>query len=677
MFTTAAAITALCIVLVIAGRIVGVLQPLELLLYDAALKARPPHPVDERVVVVTETEQDLRRYGHPLPDRVLAQAIARLAAAEARTIGIDKYRDVPVPPGGDELGSALGRHRQVIWIMKASTSKEEGVLPPAPLKGTLRAGFNDVVTDPGGVVRRGIIYLEDRNGDTLYSFPLLLAANYVGRADPMLDRAPEREGWVRVGKTTVPALEAHDGGYAGVDAAGYQYLLDYRGMPGMFRRFTLGDLLEHRIDPAAIKGRMVLLGSSAESLGDVVQTPFGPPAGIGAQLTGVELQAQAASQMLRLALGESRPIAVLPGFWEMLAIAAWGILGALLAWRTPGFVAFVAFLAVGASACLAAAVTAISLDWWFPPGAAVLSLLLCGGTAAGQRAIVERRLREGLMRIFSTHVSKEIADTLWRERETLLEKGRLRARQITATILFTDIRGFTPISERLGAANLFDWLNEYMDAMSASVTRHRGILQQYIGDGIMAVFGAPVVRSSRAEIAQDATNAVRCALDMGSEVERLNAGWERRGLPTIGIRAGINTGTVMSGSLGGTDRLEYSVIGDTVNAASRLESFGGNESIVASSCRVLISEMTRELVGSAFDVRCVGDVQLKGKAEKFRVYQVLEPAGHSGETRPCSPNLHLPEPGMTAAELDAKQKNALSHRGKALRRLIAKLKEGD
>lgn len=676
MFTTAAAITALCIVLVIAGRIVGVLQPLELLLYDAALKVRPPHPVDERVVVVTETEQDLRRYGHPLPDRVLAQAIARLAAAEARTIGIDKYRDVPVPPGEDELASALDRHRQVIWIMKASTSKEEGVLPPAPLEGTLRAGFNDVVTDPGGVIRRGLVYLEDRNGDTLYSFPLLLAANFVGRADPMLDRAPEREGWVRVGKTTVPALESHDGGYAGVDAAGYQYLLDYRGMPAMYRRFTLGDLLEHRIDPAAIKGRMVLLGSSAESLGDFVQTPFGPRAGIGAQLPGVELQAQAASQMLRFALGESRPIAVLPGFWEMLMIAACGILGALLAWRTPGFLAFVAFLALGASACLAAAITAISLDWWLPPGAAALSLLLCGGTAAGQRAIVERRLREGLMRIFSTHVSKEIADTLWRERETLLEKGRLRARQITATILFTDIRGFTPISERLGAASLFDWLNEYMDAMSASVTRHRGILQQYIGDGIMAVFGAPVVRSSRVEIAQDATNAVRCALDMGSEVERLNAGWERRGLPTIGIRAGINTGTVMSGSLGGADRLEYSVIGDTVNAASRLESFGGNDSIVASSCRVLISEMTRELVGSAFDVRCVGDVQLKGKAEKLRVYQVLRPAGHSGEARPCDPYFHLPEPGKTVAELDAEQKNPISHRGKVSSQPIATLKEG-
>ena len=119
---------------------------------------------------------------------------------------------------------------------------------------------------------------------------------------------------------------------------------------------------------------------------------------------------------------------------------------------------------------------------------------------------------------------------------------------------------------------------------------------------------------------------MRCgALGMGSELERLNARWERHGLPSITIRAGINTGPVISGSLGGSDRLEYSVIGDTVNTASRLESFGGNELIVPCACRVLISEATRELIGGAFESKSVGDVPLKGKAEKFRAYQVMGP----------------------------------------------------
>jgi adenylate cyclase len=124
---------------------------------------------------------------------------------------------------------------------------------------------------------------------------------------------------------------------------------------------------------------------------------------------------------------------------------------------------------------------------------------------------------------------------------------------------------------------------------------------------------------------------------MDAELERLNAEWARRGLPPIGIRAGVNTGPVMSGSLGGAGRLEYAVIGDTVNTASRLESFAGNDAVVASNCRVLISEATHQLIGDAFDVKYIGDVPLKGKAEKFRVFQVLGPAGANRVTMPGNP----------------------------------------
>lgn len=622
---SAAAITAGCILLVIACRMAGILQQFELLLYDATMRLRPSAVVDARIVVIAETEADLQRFGHPLSDRILAQAIEVLALAHAKVIGVDKYRDIPVQPGAEELASALARNQQVVWIMKASTPAETGVSAPASLRQTMRTGFNDLVTDPDGVLRRGVLYLEDKNGDALYSFPLLLAANYLGRSDPMLDRAPEREDWVRVGKTTVPALQPDNGGYAGVDTAGYQFLLDYRGMP--FSRYTLGELLDGHVDPAALRGRLVLLGSTAESLGDVVHTPLAHGGGRTAQTSGVELQAQVASQLLRFALGESRPIAALRGYGDLLLIVVWGVIGAWLAWRTPGFTSFAAFAAVGTFACLVAALAAISLDWWLPAAAPALAFLLCGGTAAGQRAMAERKLRDGLMRIFSTHVSREVADALWRERDILLEGKRLRSQQITATLLFTDIRGFTPISERLGPENLFGWLNEYMDAMAATIARHGGILKQYIGDGIMAVFGAPVVRSTREEMAQDAANAVRCALEMGVELERLNAEWAQRGLPPIGIRAGINTGPVMSGSLGGAGRLEYAVIGDTVNTASRLESFGGNEAVIVSDCRVLISDATRQLIGDAFVVKYIGDVPLKGKAEAFRVFQVLGPAG--------------------------------------------------
>ena len=619
----AAAITLACLALVMACRGFGLLQPLELLLYDATLRLRPTAPVDSRVVLILETEEDLQRFGHPLPDGVLAQLIERLAAARAKVIGIDKYRDLPVPPGTRELAASLARHQQVLWIMKASVDKGEGVLAPEPLRGTPRTGFNDLVADPGGSIRRGLVYLDDSGGNTLYAFSLLLAARYLGRTDPLIGPAPEREDWVRLGDSTVPALESWDGGYAGVDTSGYQYLLDYRGMPATFREFTLSDLIDGRVEAAAIEGKMVLFGASAVSLNDFFNTAFDKGGDAATRMPGVALQAHAASQLLRIALGESRPIGALPGIWGMALIALWAVAGALLASRTRGIVAFAAWSILGALACVALALIATSWGWWIPSAAPALGFLLCGGAVAGQRAITERRQRESLMRIFSTHVASEVADELWQERETLMHQGRLTSKQITASILFTDIRGFTPISEKLPVAELFQWLNEYMDAMAATVAKHGGYVRQYIGDGIMAVFGAPIARTTRDGLAQDASNAVRCALEMGAVLEPLNADWARRGLPPVGIRAGINTGPVMSGSLGGANRLEYAVIGDTVNTASRLESFPGNELVVDATCRVLVSEATRELIGAAFEVRYIGDVPMKGKAAKLPVHQVL------------------------------------------------------
>jgi adenylate cyclase len=632
----ATALTAACLALVMACHAFGLLQPVELLLYDATLKLRPATSIDSRVVLILETENDLKRFGHPLPDGVLAQMIERLAASGAKAIGVDKYRDIPVAPGTGTLAAALARHQQVVWIMKAPNEKGEGVLAPEALRGTSREGFNDLVADPDGSIRRGLVYLQDHDGNTYYAFPLLLAARFLGHTDPMITAAPEREDWVRLGKTTVPAIESWDGAYAGVDTSGYQYLLDYRGMPAKFQEFTLGDLLDGRVKPAALEGKMVIFGASAESLNDFFNSAFPWGDHPGTRLPGAVVQAHAASQLLRFALGESKPVSALSGKWGMVLIATWAIAGALLASRTRGILGFAAFSVLGILACLMFATIATSMGWWIPSATPALGFLLCGGAVAGERAVRESRHREAIMRIFSTHVSNEVADELWLERDTLLQHGRLTSKQLTATILFTDIRGFTPITEKLPVADLFQWLNEYMDAMTTAVGKHGGFVRQYIGDGVMAVFGAPIARTTREGLSRDATNAVRCALEMGTLLEQLNKGWALRGLPPIGIRAGINTGPMMSGSLGGASRLEYTLIGDAVNTASRLESFGGNELVTDVNCRVLIGEMTRDLIGDAFNVNYIGVITVKGKAVKLPVYQVLSVAEGKPEAAPAA-----------------------------------------
>jgi adenylate cyclase len=197
--------------------------------------------------------------------------------------------------------------------------------------------------------------------------------------------------------------------------------------------------------------------------------------------------------------------------------------------------------------------------------------------------------------------------------------------------MFADIRGFTSISEQLAPEVLFDWLNEYMEAISKIVSAHRGMINKYIGDAIMAVFGTPVPRTTEAEIAQDAMRATDCALAMWDALKTLNLDFARRGLPAAKIRVGIFTGSLIAGTLGSSQRLEYTVIGDTVNTASRLEQIkelegGGADD---SECRILIGESTCKLLGAPYRTRELDPIVLRGKAEPVPVF-LLE--GRTGPT---------------------------------------------
>jgi adenylate cyclase len=230
------------------------------------------------------------------------------------------------------------------------------------------------------------------------------------------------------------------------------------------------------------------------------------------------------------------------------------------------------------------------------------------------------------MGIFSRYVAPDIANDVWSRRAEFLEPGgRPRAQKLIATVLFSDIKGFTAVSEKLEAAALMDWLNSYMEAMAGLVMQHGGVVDKFIGDAVMAVFGVPVARGSEPEIAGDARSAARCALAMRRELGRFNAEWATRGVPAIGIRVGILTGELISGSLGSAERMEYTVIGDTVNTASRLESFKlapGEAPPAALAeetegvCRVLVGESTASRLGATArrSLRCLSCIHPRGMA---------------------------------------------------------------
>lgn len=623
----------------------GVLQALELLVYDQGLRWQALAPPDERIVLIGETEADIHRWGYPLPDGVLAEALERLAQERPRVIGVDKYRDLPVPPGTEQLDQFLRRHPEIVWVTKFGnfTTRDPAIAPPPALVGTDQVGFSDVPIDADGRVRRGLLFLDDGQQIST-AFALAVALRYLQPEHIVPQPDPHQPDYLRLGATTIPPLATDEGGYVRTDAGGYQYLLDYRSRLSAKQVYTLTDLLQGRLPAAQLTDKIVLLGGMAESLRDDFQIParsfladapsFRTPAGDNTGRTaGVALHALQVNQLLRFALTGDSSVHGLSNSIEIGWLWFWCLIGVGLALCRLRFGWLLALMA-GALAVLAGVwQAAFHHQIWLPLAAPALGLTIAAALSGAYLSVRDHAEKRLLMNLFARHVAPEVADTLWRERRQLVDGGRLFPQRLTATVLFSDIRGFTTIAEILEPARLMDWLNIYMEAMAQVVMAHGGVVKQYAGDAVMALFGVPAPRQTETEIARDALQAVKCALAMGERLRQLNAGWVEQHLPTIAIRVGINTGPLVAGSLGGSQRMEYTVIGDSVNTASRLESFDkDSQDPLNNICRVLIGEATLRYLGGRFLVEEVGRVKLKGKQREIAVYRVLGPAG--GERTP-------------------------------------------
>jgi len=234
----------------------------------------------------------------------------------------------------------------------------------------------------------------------------------------------------------------------------------------------------------------------------------------------------------------------------------------------------------------------------------------------------EKRQRKILMQLFSRHVSPEVADQIWRQRDAFLNRGRPRSQKLVTTVLFSDLKGFTPVSERLDPESLIDWLNSYMEPVAQIVMEYGGVIDDYAGDGIKANFGVPFPRKTEAEIRLDALNAGNCALAMEEEMKRLNIIWREKNLPAVGLRIGIYTGPAVAGAVGTSQRLKYTTVGDTVNIAARLESYD-KKFAKENPCRILIGEPTLNYLDKRFKTKRISQVSLKGVSEKITIYYLL------------------------------------------------------
>jgi adenylate cyclase len=623
-------IACVAVFLTVAGlRRAGGMETLELAAYDGYLRLQPKvEGLNPDVVLITITEEDIRNQGRwPISDATLARALEILMENGARAVGVDLFRDIPVPPGEDRLDGLLGTAVSIVTVMKFG---DGGIPPPRAVWNPHLGAFNDILVDPDGTVRRGLLFLDD-GLRTSYSLALRLALILIQMNGIGLQSDPSRPEYLRLGPTTIPPLEPDDGPYVNADPRGYQFLVDFKETPAAFQSHSLTALLAGEVEPAEVKGKIVLMGIIAQSVKDFFHVPYSQSLRPDQSVSGIALHAHMVSQILRWSRGQNDPIRAAGRPATLLWLFIWSFSGGAAAlWvRRPWSFAMVSLACLGGLglAGYAASVNAR----WLPVAPPVLAWLLSAGLVKAYVSYREHKERALLMQLFARHVSPRVAELLWREREQFMESGRPRSQQLFATVLFSDLEGFTHATEQLSPRALTDWLNAYLEVMAQVIMEHDGSVDDYAGDGIKADFGVPLARTTEEAIRGDALSAVSCALAMGDEIVRINGLWRQQGLPAARVRIGINSGLVMAGTFGNPHRLKYTTLGDTVNIASRLESYDKEhfDTDPESMCRIFIGEATLRLIGEHFVSKKVAEVMLKGKSQPVGVYHLLGVAGGS------------------------------------------------
>lgn len=546
----------------------------------------PPAPQHPGVVLITLGEDLFSTLAcrSPVDRGFLAELVGNLERAGVRAIGLDILFDQPTVPALDDRLRRRIRDASVpvvgITALGDTPLTEEQRRYLGRFLDGMPNGHANLAKDRlDGTVRWHVPHAPDGTP----SFPARLA-KVSGAAIPA---EPFRIDWLAGPAPGVPAFPVYP-----ADA-----------VPMLPR--------------AWLAGRIAVVGTVLVGV-DQHRTPL---AVAGLSTPGVEIQAHVLAQLL-----DGRTSRSLPLRWEAALVVALAAAGVGLA-----VAGLPMWLLVSASLLILAGLWAAGITL-FANGGPLVPLMAPSGAWLGGIAVMtahqslkERADRHSLMQLFANHVSQPVADEIWRERATFLAGGRPRPQELTATVLFSDIEGFTTVCEALEPEPLIRWLEGYLDAMVRIVAAHDGIVLRFIGDAILAVFGAPVARTTQAEIDADAERAVRCALQMGRELRTLNQQWQAEGLPPIGIRIGIHTGPLVAGSLGGLRHMEYSLLGDTANTAARLEALGKTVARRSSThSRIVIGDTTWAAVDGKVPGIPVGEMALKGKRKAVRTWLILD-----------------------------------------------------
>lgn len=561
----------------------------ELQTIDARFSIRGSRKPPQGIVFVgidNATLGELARSGHrfPYPRRFDAQVIDRLRRAGARTIAIDLEFNERTNEADDlALVEAIERARGKIVLAADQVERGGkarvlfGATPSILREIGARAGDvrlrPQVEVDTDGVTRKiGYAY----NG--LRSFPVVTAEVTTGRP--------------------ITAARFQDGTLP----------IDFAGPPETIKSISYAKVLDGHFDPAAVRGKTVILGVSAPILGDIHATPTTN----GGQMPGAEIWANGVDTLLRGA-----PLRFAPVWLDVLLICLLGAIVPLGSLRLRGWRSLLDALALAVVFTIATQLafnSGLILSFVYPLLALALGTLGTLAVLYMNEALERQRVRD----VFSRFVPAGIVDEVLASTN---ENLRLGGVERDCTVLFSDLRGFTSFSVTQPAAQVIEVVNYYLNEMTEAILGAGGTLIAYMGDGIMAVFGAPLEQPDHAD------RALRAAREMiGPRLERFNAWIAEQGFEhSFVMGVGLNSGPVMAGNVGSEERVEYTAIGDTTNTASRLEGMtkdSGTMLFVADSTRERMREEGADLV-------LVGELEVRGREQKVRVW-TLPPAGAPG-----------------------------------------------
>ncbi len=490
-------------------------------------------------------------------------------------------------------------------------------------------GHNLFVLDTDGPLRRTTPFLRS-DGHPVPSLAMAayLALAKVPPASVRLDGRVLAAGDARLPLLSfdVPRLPGETGAAQALHA-----LIRFRG-PAVqadgtptYRTYSFGDLLlseddlqnnrKPRIDPAVFKDAIVFVGVTAAGLHDVFVTPLGTTG----KIPGAQIHATVMDQLL-----SHTALVKAPG-WAVTALtAALALAVAFLTVLLPMRWGALSSLALAAAVAVAS-VAVFAAGTWVPlvPGLFGVVFASVGGLA--WQYFVEGRDKRQVTQLFSRYVSKDVFDQVLAN-PALAELG---GRRRTMSVLFSDMRGFTAMTERGDPEALVAQLNEYFSRMVEVVFANQGTVDKFVGDMVMALFGAPLDDPDHAD------HAVATAVDMVRALEVLNARWVQEGRPALGIGIGVNSGEMIAGNIGSASIRSYTVIGDAVNLGARLESLNKEKGTT-----IIVSAATVALLKTPPPMRPLGSVVVKGKSVAVEIFEVLadgQPAAAGGPAADAAP----------------------------------------